>query len=261
MKSGRRKRRFFSSARIPGPGKEAWLDSDETKHIRTILRYSEGDQILLVDGSGCEATAEILSFSPDQKTCVKIISSDTLDASCEGLSLSLYPAIPKKGKMDYLVEKAQELGVRRLCPVMTQRTEIRLSAENRSKKADKWDKIAREAAKQSGARFLLKVEDPLPLEKVIKRIDDKGPVIVFHPCDDARNFRDWIERDLPGLSGRELSLFIGPEGGFSDREIEVLSQSCRENARPFYLVSLGDAILKADTAFVAVCGTLRLLQS
>ena len=268
MKPVRRLRRFFSTQALPLAGGEVWLPSSETHHIRNILRLKPGDSCLVADGAGAEAEAKVKSFSEDGRTLLTVMKRKaSAEVSSNGLEIRICQAMLQKGKMDGLVEKAQELGVQEIWPVETSRTVVKMSGESSERVLARWEKIAREAAKQSGSLELVKISEPQKLDKVLAQIPDGEKVAIFHPDAKAENFREWVECLIPPplssphemgggkQGGNTIYLFLGPEGGFSDQEVEKMLKK-----KSAALVSLGKNILKADTAFLAVISALRLMN-
>ena len=132
----------------------------------------------MVDGSGCEAEARLEQIQ-EERAFFKIISRHQ---AARGFSIpvTIFPALIKKGKMDTLVEKAQEFGVAAFQPVMCERSEFEISSERFQAVAARWEKIAKEAAKQSGAVQVLTIKNPLKFEKILAELDPKSLVLLFH---------------------------------------------------------------------------------
>ena len=211
----------------------------------------------MTDGEGREAEATIREFSKDGRAHLQIlrVTVATL-APHAGIRLRLVPAMLRKGKTDLLVEKAQELGVFELWPIFSERCEIKIAHEKVGKMVDRWDRIAREASKQSGALQVIHVAAPRDFKEAIAAVPVDEPLVIFHPAQGAIGFPEWIA-SIQTLKSRPkvLNLFIGPEGGFSEAEIDWVRWKRKEN--DFYLVSLGEILFKADTAFIGVVAALR----
>ncbi len=162
----------------------------------------------------------------------------------------------RKGKTDLLVEKAQELGVFEFWPIVTEYCEIKVRGEKAEKMVGRWNRISREASKQSGALRVVHVTAPRNFKEAIADVPGDERIVIFHPCPEALSFPQWVTslRETPEKPGA-LNLFFGPEGGFSAAEIDWVKWERKEDR--FSLVSLGDVLLKADTAFVGVVAALR----
>ncbi|MCM8776042.1 MAG: RsmE family RNA methyltransferase, partial [Candidatus Omnitrophica bacterium] len=176
--------------------------------------------------------------------------------------LRICQALLQKGKMDTLIEKAQEIGVQEIWPIETRRTVARMNNEKSSQALLRWQRIARESAKQSGSLRLAKIALPRNFEEVLKDIPGSEQVVIFHPAVDALVFRDWIkklEENKEEKTQQVLNLFFGPEGGFSQEEIRKAVKLRESFQEPTKIVSLGKNIMRSDTAFLGVIASLRLL--
>ncbi|OGW80271.1 MAG: hypothetical protein A2Z83_02540 [Omnitrophica bacterium GWA2_52_8] len=250
---------------ISATGQTVFLNAEETHHLKQVLRLSSGDRCFVFDPSGREAVAEILKGSGSGLAELRIHEM-RLGASEPGEKDLLerfffYVALPKKRKFDTIVEKAQELRAAHLQPLVTHRTENRIEGGQSRKVAGRWEKIASEASKQSGALRFTRIELPAKLEAALKKIPMKDKIIIFHPDTSAMIFRDWLKETTaclnmgnggasPGFSGN-YHLFFGPEGGFSPEEIQAFK------GRGGIKISLGTTVLKTDTAFLSVLAALR----
>jgi 16S rRNA (uracil1498-N3)-methyltransferase len=259
MKPSRRLRRFFSSSPLPDSGERIRLSENETRHLRKILRLGLGDRCLLTDGCGKEAVAIIDSFSVGGESCLTIEELHVREQNPSHLTLNVCAAIPKRGKLDYLVEKFQEWGVNKLQPLETHRSSVKMTEAEKEKVVGRWKRIAQEAAKQSGSLRLTDLRQPLDLKSVLKDIPSSEQIVVFHPSGSALGFRDWVTElqaladGKPGKPEMALNLFFGPEGGFSEIEMKMFEDSGGSS------VYLGSNILKVDTALLGVISTLRLI--
>ncbi len=258
MKTSRRLRRFLSPSPLPGIGGEVLLPASETHHLRDILRLRVGDRCLVTDGAGHEAEARIDNFVDGKRAQLIIESAHSKKGGDKNrVYLRVAVAVPQKNIMDDLIAKAEELGVQEVWPLETEHTVVKMNQVTQPKVLERWRKIASEAAKQSGAPELLRVTPPKTFEQAVKDVPREEPFLIFHPSGNSIAFRDWIRK---AESCRSLNLFIGPEGGFSDKEIQLANQT-RNNlgASLPTVLSLGESILKVDTAFVGILSTLRFL--
>lgn len=254
--SKRRLRRFFSSEPLPAPGSFFHLSSEETRHLRISLRFKKGDECLVVDPEGREACARIVKFTSDDKTLLEVEALTPREPREAVWILRMHVALPQRGKFDIIVEKAQELGVQELIPIETERAIARMGDEDKKSKAgERWRRIAQEAAKQSGTKMLTEIFPVQTLEKALQETLVPGTnahTIVFHP-EGAVDFKEWLEAETPFPQGTRISAFIGPEGGFSSKELSLMESRGAQKVR------LGRSILKVDTAFVAAASILKLL--
>jgi 16S rRNA (uracil1498-N3)-methyltransferase len=253
----RKLRRFFTSQTLPIVPHDLWLEPAETHHLRDSIRLKAGDACLVTDGHGGEAEAVVGEFSPEGRTCLHIqrvlIKTGSFN---DVVALRVFPVMLRKGKTDLLVEKAQELGVHEFHPIVSEHCEVQIAKEKTEKILDRWNRIAREASKQSGNLKLLKIETPQSFKKALESISSDERVVIFHPGPDAMPFPQWIA-EIQGLKGtiKALNVFIGPEGGFSQDEIRW-AQGYRKE-KNLQLVGLGEVLFKADTAFIGIVASLR----
>lgn len=249
----RRLRRFFIPASLQAvpEGSSLELHEDETSHLRKVLRLGTGDSCLVTDGKGYEATAMIVAFSAAGRAQLRVLGVRKPHAK-KGPVIRVYPAMIQKAKIEYLVEKAQELEIEGMTPMETSRSIVKMAASESEKAMKRWQKLACEAAKQSGSLYLIEISKPVKFKTAFA--DAPGRKIVFHPSDKnftSTPFNVWLKTVKPE---DELSIFFGPEGGFTDEEINSISKNAD-------VVQLTETVLKADTAMLGVLAGLRFLFS
>lgn len=256
----RRLRRFFSTDTISTIGQIILLSPEESHHLWDTLRLRVKDRCLISDKEGSEAEAEILEKNIFGQVAVKMLFVQRKSLAKKKLLIHAYVSIPQKGKMEWIVEKAQELGADALCPLVTQRTVVRVGSNKKESVLGRWKKIAAEAVKQSGASPMA----ILPFEEFNKAMvcGQGDELVLFHPADTGADFSGWFELfkkriNKPEYEGSKevttLKLFFGPEGGFGREEVEMAK------SLGVKIVSLGKNILRVETAAVSVLGAVRLL--
>ncbi len=222
------------------------IDSEDAKHIKKVLRLSEGDTITVCDGGGTDYEAQICQILAD-----KIICDIKSQKKCESESevhITLYQGLPKAAKMDYIIQKNTELGICRIVPVTLSRCVVKIDGEAAErKKTERWQKIAYEAAKQSGRGVVPEIKMPMSLDKVIDEIKNDDLVFVPYECETDTRIKDVVsEVKMP----KRISFIVGPEGGFDPVEIEKIK------AAGIRTVTLGKRILRTETAAEAVVAML-----
>jgi|SRR5579863_2125578 len=215
-------------------------------HLREVLRLRIGERLHLIDEGMRGYLAEIKSVERDQIRV--LLLKELVSPPFSSLSISLGQAILKGDKMDWAIQKGTELGVSRIVPLITGRTVVRPSEGKRTLQRDRWQKIALEAAQQSGRWDVPRVE---PVETL-------NEFLAGAPKE-ALRLLPW-EKEAPG-AGRAFLLeqgapaavvaLVGPEGGFLDEEVS------RARGSGFHSISLGPRVLRAETASVVL---LALLQ-
>ena len=210
------------------------LAADEARHLRDVLRLKPGDQVYVFDGLGHEFRSTVSNIRRD--VAELRIETEVEPAKPEShLQLNLGVALLKGEKFDLVVQKATELGVTKITPLITRYADIHLrDASDATKRVTRWQRIALEAAKQSGRAFVPEISLPVAFDK----LEVEGDGVMFSERDGES-----IE-NLPGASS--ITALVGSEGGWADEEIETAQ------ARGFHVVTLGGRILRAETAAIAV---------
>ncbi|MCB9800123.1 MAG: 16S rRNA (uracil(1498)-N(3))-methyltransferase [Candidatus Omnitrophica bacterium] len=258
-------RRFFSSQTLNTTSSLVELSAEETHHLRNILRLKAGDLCLLTDGSGIEIMAQIEEFLKDGRARLILRQSQSQPVSKRPFAIRLVPALVKRGVLDEIVEKCQELGIDAFQAVSTERSDFDLTREKEIRVVNRWEKKVREAAKQSGQLFLTQIDKPANLKEALSLLKPFDRAAVFHPGGTSILFNEWIEKLKANFCGHHtgerlrLHLFFGPEGGFSDAEIAFFKRFGEESKAPLDIVGLGDSILRLETAVYSVAGSLRLI--
>ncbi len=227
--------RFFVDSQLKEAEEVLLADRDIVHQMVDVLRLRRDDPVILLDGTGIEFHGVITKIEKKQilvaKEMIKQISKTS------ELNVHLFAALVKKDKFEWVLQKATELGVTRITPVITDRT------EKMSINMDRADKIVREASEQSERADFPFLDEPVSLKEAL-RFCETTP-IVLHLGVPRINVTQLRET-------QNVAVFVGPEGGFSDRDLE---QFHKKNAQ---IVSLGEQVLRAETATVAVCSLLLL---
>ncbi len=224
--------RLFVEADL-GEGASLALSGDQANYLRNVLRLDAGDPVLVFNGRDGEWRAE-LAKSGKREAKLTVVSQTRPQEAGPDIAYLFAPL--KRARLDYMVQKATEMGVARLCPVLTRRTVAeRVNVERMRANAI-------EAAEQCGILRVPAVDEPAKLERVVAGWDAARPLIF---CDEGSEQADPLAV-LGRLRPGPLALLVGPEGGFDEAERELLS------TQPFVTrISLGPRILRADTAAVA----------
>ncbi len=235
-------RLFVSRALINGT--EIELGGDQARYLSRALRARVGDKVNVFDGDGAEWSAAVLQIG---KNTVTLRIDDSHEAGTESpLKIHLVQGISRGERMDFVVQKATELGVKRITPVLTEYGVVKLDAVRAEKRRKHWQRIATSACEQSGRVRLPLIDTPITLKNWLgdkpQRIDTE---LILSPN---------AATTLSSLQAPEtkVCVLIGPEGGFSDGEYEDAEIA------GFTAVSLGPRVLRTETAAIA---TLAVLQS
>ena len=163
------------------------------------------------------------------------------------ISIILYQGLPKSSKMDFIVQKATEIGVKEIYPIITNRTVVKIDNNKKEKnKVDRWNKISEEAAKQSKRDIIPKVNSVLSFKEMINILKDEENILVPYENQEGIGIKDIIKK----ISNKKIHVIIGPEGGFEEEEIEELKDIGSNT------VSLGPRILRTETAGIVALSIL-----
>ncbi len=217
------------------------LSTDETRHLRDVLRLKTGDDASVFDGEGKEFLCKILEIKKSAAR-LQIIRGIEPSAPESTLEITLAASIYKTDKLDLVVQKAVELGITRFLPVVSERSEIKL--RDTLKRTDRWRKIALEATKQCERARIMTIEEPVAFEMFIGSVDrDTGLLLMFSEKDGD---------GVPSASNvKKITALVGPKGGWDDSEIELAGQS------GFTPVKLGRRIMRAETAAITFAALLQ----
>lgn len=224
---------------IPDVGVATRLGPDAAAHAR-VLRLATGQEVELFDGAGGRARATVVALDHQ---CLVVESLERLEGAVAGPRVSLIQALPKAGKLDGIIRMATELGVSEVHLVTTTRTEVSLDRKRAVSRLDRLERIAREAARQSGRAEVPPVHAPVPLREAAARA----------PRDATR----WVAWEnargaAPPRARRagEGWVVVGPEGGLDDAEVAPLRQA------GWALVGIGTHVLRVETAAPVACALL-----
>lgn len=216
----------------------------ELHHARDVMRHAAGDAIVIFDGTGKEYHGVIQESGKEQMT---VTIKKTVEKKSGGCRLILIQALPKSDRMDLIVEKATELGVERVIPVTTERTVVRLNTKKENLKVERWRKIALIAAKQCGRTTIPEVLPITGFEESLKALNDSEIKII--PClyENTKTLKEVLRE----TKGRSAAVFIGPEGDFTEKEIDDAK------AAGVIPVCLGPEVLRSETAAICALSILN----
>lgn len=223
-------------------GEKAVIIGGDVKHIRDVLRYNVSDTLDICDDDGVRYTTKITGFDKETVFLDVIEKSDfTTEPS---INVTLFQGMPKADKLELIIQKTTELGVSTVVPVITERTVVKFDEKDINKKVERWNKIAQEAGKQSGRQKIPVVEKPIKLKNLIENISKYDILLLPYECEKEMTLKSAL-RNLKEKC-KNVAIFIGPEGGFSEEEVDMLTNL--DNVRK---VTLGPRILRTETAGIA----------
>ncbi len=216
------------------------LDEPAAHHLLKVLRFPEGQSIILFNGDGFDYQARVASA---KKICTVEVLSCEKNQRESSLDLTLAQGIAKGEKMDFLIQKAIELGVNRIIPVQVERCVVRLSGAKLIKRTEHWQKIANHACAQSGRSVIVEIAPSQSLTEALSATTGKGYVL-HHRAE-----KGLLTMEAPS----KATILIGPEGGLTSFEIDEAVAS------GFQPLLLGRRILRTETASLAAIANMQLL--
>jgi 16S rRNA (uracil1498-N3)-methyltransferase len=216
------------------------IDGDEAKHILSVMRYRTGDTISVVDG--CGVKYNVLIEKTSKASLQSKILSRIRKENEPACHVTLAQAVCRQERMDFLIEKATEIGVFSIIPIQTERGLVKVSSTSKSKsKIQRWSRIAIASMKQSLRTVLPEIENITPFENLLSRIKSYDLCLIASLEKDSKNLRDCAELKR---KARKILLIVGPEAGFAPDE---LSKAKLQGAIP---ITLGSRRLRTETAGV-----------
>ncbi len=224
-------------------GSEVRLEPQPARHLVKVLRRRKGDPVILFNGDGREYSGTISDCRPPEHCTVAVTSAESPTVESP-LTITLVQAIGRGERMDWSIQKACELGVAAIVPVFTERTEVKLDDKRAEKRLAHWQGVAIAACEQSGRVQVPEICAPMPLTALAP---DVSPRFYLDPTANCS------PQGLQPPDPPQALLVIGPEGGFTEHEIEWLKRQEFEGLR------LGPRVLRTETAGPAAIAVLQAL--
>lgn len=215
---------------------------DLYNHIFNSLRQQSGDRILLLDGEGLKYQVEILEVGQESAECRIEAIEET--AGEPQIQIFIAQAIAKKDNFEYVLQKSTEIGVVGFYPLETARTVVKIKESKKAKKLKRWQKIVKEAARQSERGEIPEIYDPVGLSQLKESFSEFDAILIARARNEARGLKEVINKLKANSEYEDLRILVlvGPEGGFTDSEIKKVLSS--DNAYGF---NLGPRILRTET--------------
>ncbi len=222
------------------------ITGNDVNHIKNVLRMKTGERLSVYDGAYHEYLCSIREIGTDSIRLDILEKTDQTGELASGLYL--FQGLPKGDKMDLIIQKAVELGVYEIIPVVTNRCVVKLDEKKKAAKQKRWQAIAESAAKQSGRGIIPRVTPVMTLPEGFAYADALDKNLIPYELEKGM---EKTRQELSGLkSGMSVGIFIGPEGGFDRREVE------EAEAHGIVPVSLGRRILRTETAGLCMLSVL-----
>lgn len=225
-------------------------DSQDVNHIKNVLRMKKGEKIALCcEETGREYLCCVAEFEEDG---IRVAIEDINGKSRElAVRITLFQGLPKGDKMELIIQKAVELGAAEIVPVATKRSVVKFDTKKAAKKVQRWNQIAKSAAKQSKRTMIPEVKSVLSWKEALEY--GKGLDMLLLPYEDAEGICHSREVMASVKEKQSLGIYIGPEGGFQKEEVEQATEVGAQT------ITLGHRILRTETAGMAVLSILMFM--
>jgi len=236
---------FVSEEQING--ENAYIEGSDVNHIANVLRMKTGEELLISVKGDWDYLCKIVDIETDRVN-LKVLES--MEQRELPVNITLLQGIPKSDKLEMIIQKAVELGVSEIIPVKTKRVVVKIDEKKVDTKVNRWNAIAESAAKQSKRSIIPKVHEPMSIDNALEIVKDFGVKLIPYEnadgIDKTRKILDNMDKT------KNIAVFIGPEGGFEESEVERIKNS------GFEVITLGKRILRTETAGLALLSNIMI---
>lgn len=236
---------FVSEEQING--ENAYIEGSDVNHIANVLRMKPGEELLISVRGDWDYLCKIVDIETDRVN-LKVLES--MEQRELPVNITLLQGIPKSDKLEMIIQKAVELGVSEIMPVKTKRVVVKIDEKKVDTKVNRWNAIAESAAKQSKRSIIPKVHEPMSIDNALEIVKDFGVKLIPYEnadgIDKTRKILDNMDKT------KNIAVFIGPEGGFEESEVERIKNS------GFEVITLGKRILRTETAGLALLSNIMI---
>ena len=238
---------FVSNKQVNGSYIE--IRNEDVNHIKNVLRLKKNDYIQICNNDTGE----------NYKVKINEVKSDTIKCKIEeilneknesNVNIHIYQGLPKADKMELIIQKCTELGVKKIIPVDMERSIVKINEKDEQKKIARWQKIAEVASKQSGRDIILQIDNIIRFKDIINKIKEYDAFIVTYEKEEMSTLKCELLK-LRDIKNPKIAVLIGPEGGIDFKEIEMLEKT---NAK---IITLGKRILRTETVAMIVSGIIN----
>ena len=223
---------------------EAKIIGEDVKHIKNVLRLNTGEKIIICNKDACISyDSNIETISKEEVVC-RIITKSEIETE-PIVNVDIYQGLPKADKMEYIIQKASEIGVKNIYPVDLERCVVKLDKKDAEKKVARWNKIAEAAAKQSKRDYIPQVKEVINLENICKNIPNYDIILLAYENEESNTIKTELQK-IEKDDNISIGVVIGPEGGLAEKEVNTLITAGAK------CITLGKRILRAETAPIVV---------
>lgn len=228
---------------------EIKIIGNDVNHIKNVLRLSINDKIKICDKDEHVNYNCRISNIDNEYVITQIIDEEKSNVEAK-TQIHVFQGLPKGDKLEFIVEKLTEIGVKELTPVAMKRSVVKLQEKDKQKKMVRWNKIAEVAAKQSGRDKILKINDVINYKNIFNYLKDYDIVLLAYEKEEKLTLKKALSK-LDKTKENKVAVLIGPEGGFDDIEIEQAKQNSLVN-----IITLGKRILRTETAPLVISSNI-----
>ena len=228
---------------------EIKIIGNDVNHIKNVLRLSINDKIKICDKDEHVNYNCRISNIDNEYVITQIIDEEKSNVEAK-TQIHVFQGLPKGDKLEFIIEKLTEIGVKELTAVAMKRSVVKLQEKDKQKKMVRWNKIAEVAAKQSGRDEILKINDIINYKNIFNYLKDYDIVLLAYEKEEKLTLKKALSK-LDKTKENKVAVLIGPEGGFDDIEIEQAKQNSLVN-----IVTLGKRILRTETAPLVISSNI-----
>ena len=219
---------------------EIEIISEDVNHILNVLRLNINEEIIICNKNTNKSyISKIINLSKEKIVCN--ITSENVETTEARVNIDIYQGLPKADKMEQIIQKTTEIGVKNIFPVAFERCVVKVDKKTECKKLERWNKIAEASAKQSKRDFIPKVENIINLENICKSIPKYDIILLAYENEKVNTIKAELQK-LHKKDNLNIGIIVGPEGGFSEKEVHSLVLAGAK------CVTLGKRILRTETA-------------
>lgn len=227
---------------------EITILGEDVKHIANVLRLKKEDEIQICNlDTKMNYIANINEIDKKYVKC-KIKKIENTDSETQ-VNITLYQGLPKADKMEYIIQKNVELGVKKIIPVEMERSIVKFDQKTVEKKIERWQKISEVASKQSGRDIIPKIEIPTNIKKICENINEYDIVLVAYENEEDNTLKTELQK-IKRTDNLKIAIIIGPEGGIDKKEILQLKEVGAKT------ITLGQRIFRTETASIVVISNI-----
>ena len=228
---------------------EIKIIGNDVNHIKNVLRLSINDKIKICDKDEHVNYNCRISNIDNEYVITQIIDEEKSNVEAK-TQIHVFQGLPKGDKLEFIIEKLTEIGVKELTPVAMKRSVVKLQEKDKQKKMVRWNKLAEVAAKQSGRDEILKINDVINYKNIFNYLKDYDIVLLAYEKEEKLTLKKALSK-LDKTKENKVAVLIGPEGGFDDIEIEQAKQNSLVN-----IITLGKRILRTETAPLVISSNI-----